>query len=203
MSVLTEERFNSGTTYADFHRRLTEGGGIMQELLIAGEAGAAAAEIDFSPYLALERPLKVLALSEDWCGDCTDNLPIVDRIARETGKLDFRILARDENLDIDDHYLKSGVFRSIPVVIFMDEDYNEIGHMIERPDSVTELRKRRRAEVHAAHPEFGGIETPPDQLSDEVREARFAAELASREACRPEATAEVVRVFDAIVSGNK
>ena len=201
MPVLTAERFSSGTTYADFHRRLTEGGGIMQELLIAGEAGAAAAEIDFSPYLALERPLKVLALSEDWCGDCTDNLPIVDRIARETGKLDFRILARDENLDIDDRYLKNGAFRSIPVVIFMDEDFNEIGHMIERPDSVTELRIRRRQEVHAAHPEFGGLQTPPDQLSDELREARFAAEMESREACRPEATAEVVRVFGAIVSG--
>jgi len=84
----------------------------------------------------------------------------------------------------------------------MDEHFNEIGNMIERPDSVTELRKRRREEMHAAHPEFGGAQTPPDQLSEEVRSARYEAEWASREACRPEAIAEVMRVFNAIVSGN-
>jgi len=35
----------------------------------------------------------VLILSEDWCGDCTDNLPIVDRIAREIEQLRRRLVS--------------------------------------------------------------------------------------------------------------
>jgi hypothetical protein len=200
MPVLTAERFEGGTSFATVRDRIIAGGGIMQELMEKGIAAANAAPLDFSAFTALPEPLKVVALSEDWCGDCTDNLPIVDRIATETGKLDFRIIGRDDNLDIMDRYLKYDTFQAIPVIIFMDQEFNEIGHLKERPESVTERRKQARVDLYANHPELGAIDLAPDQWSDELREQRYAAEIATRESLRGWVVLEVMRELTAIVS---
>lgn len=200
MSVISEERFQAGQTYQDVRDRIITGGGIMQDLMEKGEAAANAATLDLSAFVALPQRLYVVALSEDWCGDCTDNLPIVNRIAIETGKLDFRIISRDDNLDIMDRYLKYGEFRSIPVIIFMDRNFNEIGHLKERPESVTERRKQARAELYERRPELGGIDLPPDQWTDGLRGQRFEAEIATRESLRDWVVQEVVRELSAIVA---
>lgn len=200
MPVISAERFQSGNTYATVRDRIIAGGGIMQELMEKGEAAANSAQLDLSAFHSLRDPLKVVALSEDWCGDCTDNLPIVSRISVETGKLDFRIIGRDDNLDIMDLYLKYGEFRSIPVIIFMDQHFNEIGHLKERPESVTQRRKQARVDLYANHPELGRIDLAPDQWSDELREQRYAAEIATRETLRDWVVQEVMRELTAIVN---
>jgi hypothetical protein len=200
MPVISAERFQSGQTYAAVRDRIIAGGGIMQTLMEKGEAAANAATLDLRAFEALPEPLKVVALSEDWCGDCTDNLPIVNRIAVETGKLDFRTISRDDNLDIMDRYLKYGQFQSIPVIIFMDRDFNEIGHLKERPESVTERRKQARVELYERRPELGGLNLPPDQWSDELRQQRYDAEIATRESLRDWVVQEVVRELSEIVA---
>jgi hypothetical protein len=200
MPVISPERFHAGQTYAAVRDRIIAGGGIMQELMEKGERAANEATLDLSAFTALPEPLNVVALSEDWCGDCTDNLPIVNRIAVETGKLEFRIISRDDNLDLMDRYLKYGRFQSIPVIIFMDRELNEIGHLKERPESVTERRKQARAELYERRPELGGIALPPDQWTDELRQQRYDAEIATRESLRAWVVQEVVRELSAIVS---
>src|SRR6266513_828 len=57
----------------------------------------------------------VLVLSEDWCGDAVNIVPVVARLAERAANLDVRLLARDENPDIMDAHL-TGAARSIPVV---------------------------------------------------------------------------------------
>ena len=47
--------------------------------------------------------------------------------------MDLRVLARDENLDIMDEFLKEGQYQSIPVFVFYTPDHEYIGHWIERP----------------------------------------------------------------------
>lgn len=200
MPVISAERFQAATTFATVRDRIIAGGGIMRELMEKGIAAANAAPLDFSAFEALPEMLKVVALSEDWCGDCTDNLPIVDRIATETGKLDFRIIGRDDNLDIMERYLKYGKFQAIPVIIFMDQEFNEIGHLKERPESVTLRRKQARVDLYANRPELGAIDLAPDQWSDELREQRYAAEIATRESLRDWVVLEVMRELTAIVS---
>lgn len=39
---------------------------------------------------------------------------------------------RDENPDVMDQYRKRGVYRSIPVVVFFDDDMNELARLIEQ-----------------------------------------------------------------------
>src|SRR6476619_801733 len=108
---IKSEIFDNGRTYAEVRERILADGGMMAEMLQASEAGRAAERIDVSAFTKLAEPVRVLSLSEDWCGDCTDNLPIVDRIARESGKLEMRVVSRDANLDIADQHLKYGKFR--------------------------------------------------------------------------------------------
>jgi len=176
MSVITEARFNSGQTYEQVRDRVFRAGGKSKGMLEFGEASANKAEIDFTPFASLEAPVNVLVLSEEWCPDCTDGLPIINRIAEETGKLNVRILPRDENTDLADQFLNRGEFRSIPTFIFLDDQFEVIGYVAERPDSVTEHRLARRKALHAAHPELGGFDKRPDELPDDVRDARLKAE---------------------------
>ena len=90
-------------------------------------------------------------------------------------------------------YLNRGTYKSIPVFAFFDEDFREIGHWIERPASVTEVRAKRRSQIFAAHSEFGSPDAPVDQLPEDVR-VRLQGELAKmRDETAKFANAEVVR----------
>ena len=77
----------------------------------------------------------IVALSEDWCGDAVNTLPVVARLAEEAG-WDFRVLGRDENPDLMDGHLTNGRSRSIPVVIVYDADFTEVGWWGPRPGEI-------------------------------------------------------------------
>jgi len=79
----------------------------------------------------------LLVLSEDWCGDAVNTVPIVARLAELAPNTDLRVLARDENLDLMDAHL-TGRSRSIPVVIALDEEFNERGWWGPRPKALQE-----------------------------------------------------------------
>src|SRR5215216_2066491 len=81
---------------------------------------------DVAYFKNLPTSLNVLVLAEDWCGDVINNLPVLGRLAAESGKLNVRIFLRDQNLDLMDQYLNQGLHRSIPVFVFFDENFNEL-----------------------------------------------------------------------------
>ncbi len=194
---VTRERFEQGMTYEEYKAQMTRN----RERLEANEQSLQLSQDDLAPFKGLSQPLNVLVLAEDWCGDVIANLPILGRLAQESGKLNVRIFLRDQNLDIMDQYLNQGTHRSIPTFVFFDQDFNQVGLWIERPDSVTELRAQKRRELFAQHPEFGDPNAPIDQLPDEVR-VRLAEAIAElREQTAEFANREVVRELRAIVDG--
>jgi hypothetical protein len=67
----------------------------------------------------------LLALSEDWCGDAVNILPVFDELAHRAPNFDLRIVSRDANPDLMDAHLTNGTRRSIPVVIAYDEQFIE------------------------------------------------------------------------------
>ncbi len=73
-----------------------------------------------------------LALSEDWCGDAVNTLPVAAHLARHYG-IEMRVLERDANLELMDRYLTDGRSRSIPIVIALDCDFRELGRWGPRP----------------------------------------------------------------------
>jgi len=196
MGTITRERFERGVSYDAFKDAMTRN----RERLDANEARVRLTVDDLAAF-ERGRPLHVVALAADWCGDVIANLPVLARIARDGGRLDLRVFERDQNADLMDRYLNQGSYKSIPVFAFFDEQWNEVGVFIERPDAVTELRARKRREVFAAHPEFGSPDAPPDQLAEDVR-ARLQQELQKmRDETTDQANAEVIREIRAIVDG--
>jgi hypothetical protein len=189
-------RFSQGLTYEAYKDQMTRNRQRLEENERRVEIGAE----DLAAFRALPRPLHVLVLAEDWCGDVIANLPVLARLARESGKLDVRILLRDQNDDVMQRYLNQGKFKSIPVFVFLDEDFRELGHWIERPASVTELRATKRREIFASDPSFGSPDAPVDQLPDDVR-ARLQERLARmRDETVPFANREVIRELRELVT---
>lgn len=82
---------------------------------------------------ALPRPWKLVALTEDWCGDAVNILPYVARLVESAPqKLELRLLGRDANPDLTNTHL-SGRSRSIPTVIVLDGNFMEFGWWGPRP----------------------------------------------------------------------
>jgi len=75
---------------------------------------------------------KLLVIAEDWCGDASNTIPIVARLASLVPGLELKIILRDKYPEVMDRYLTNGA-RSIPIVIALDESFQEVGHWGPRP----------------------------------------------------------------------
>ena len=193
--TVTRERFEQGMSYDAFKTQMTRN----QERFQTQEQALALEPADVTVFSNLPRPLDVLVLAEDWCGDVITNLPILGRLAAESGKLNLRIFLRDQNADLMDQYLNQGQFRSIPVFVFFDEQFNELGRFIERPASVTERNAQIQREVYAEHPEFGSPDVPVTQLPEGLRLQVMQATAERREASRAANNQDVVSALRQIV----
>lgn len=87
---------------------------------------------------ALPGRWRLLALSEDWCGDCVNTLPYLARLAEAVPNLELRVLSRDGNPDLMDAHLSNGS-RAIPVVMILDEDFREVAWWGSRPAPLQDL----------------------------------------------------------------
>jgi hypothetical protein len=190
--AVTRAQFESGMTYDAYKAQMTRN----REQLEQNEKDLDLKPEDKQAFQSLPRTLNVMALAEDWCGDVIANLPILGRIAEESGgKLNVRIHLRDQDPGetIMNQYLNQGQFKSIPTFVFLDEEFNELGVWIERPSSVTKVREERRQALYKEHPEWGDPATPIAELAEELRTTVMQATAAMRNDTKAFANAEVVR----------
>ena len=195
VTAMDGERWERGLTYATFKDAMSRN----RERLEANERRVVIDEETRAFFRGLS-PHRVLVLAEDWCGDVIANLPVLGRLAEECGTLDVRVFYRDQNLDLIDRWLNQGTYRSIPVFVLLDRDFRELGHWIERPASVTELRARMRREVYASDPAFGSPDAPADQLPEDARLRLQAALQRMRDETTSFANAEVLRELRELAS---
>ncbi len=66
-----------------------------------------------------------LIVTEGWCGDAAQNIPIIEKIAAAGANIETRYVLRDENLELIDAYLTDNA-RSIPKLIAFDADSLEV-----------------------------------------------------------------------------
>jgi hypothetical protein len=60
-------------------------------------------------------------ITEGWCGDSAQNLPVLNKMAEASeGKINLRIILRDENPEIMNQYLTNGISKSIPILAAFD-----------------------------------------------------------------------------------
>ena len=131
---MTPERFAQGLTFSQYLAQ-------MRSNKERFEKRMADAEITPADRDAIRgRKLKILVITEDWCGDALVGFPALARLVEDAPDVEMRVFLRDENPDVMDQYLKRGLYRTIPVIVFFDERMNELARYMERQDVVTELR---------------------------------------------------------------
>jgi hypothetical protein len=151
--MITKARFYEGETFADFLARP-----IKQHELWVAITHRVVIPIELSARVeALHGQWHLLVLSEDWCGDSINIVPIVAKLTESVSNMDMRILARDENLDIMDTHLTGGKSRSIPIVILLNPKFQECGRWGPRP------RELQKWVVEK------GMQLPKDERYKEIR----------------------------------
>ncbi|HZG73639.1 MAG TPA: thioredoxin family protein [Chondromyces sp.] len=88
--------------------------------------------------------LKVIVLTEDWCGDAMLNVPILLKLAKEIDT-SVRFLYRDQNLELMDQYLTNGTSRAIPIFIFIDEEGAEKAVWGPRAQGIQQMVNEKRS----------------------------------------------------------
>lgn len=128
----------------------------------------------------------VLALSEPWCGDCVENLPVFAKVASLYPFLRLAIFPRDLNLDIMDRYLTEGK-RTIPVFVFFDDSGAEIGRFIERPPGAHAFMAEARKNLESLS---------QDEQKRGMYQARADLRRVYRESFRDETVSIIRRVLE-------
>lgn len=78
------------------------------------------------------RTMNVLCISGIWCGDCVQQGPMLDAIAKvNPQKIVLRFVDRDVHRDLSDRVKLNGGYR-VPTVLFLAEDYELCGLMGDR-----------------------------------------------------------------------
>jgi hypothetical protein len=87
----------------------------------------------------ISAPQTWLVLTEGWCGDAAQIIPVLNKIAELNSNIQLKFLLRDEHLELMDQYLTNGKSRSIPKLVVLDESNNELFNWGPRPHALQEL----------------------------------------------------------------
>lgn len=106
-----------------------------------------------------------LVISEGWCGDAAQILPVINKMALISKKIEFKIVLRDDNAELMNLFLTNGT-KSIPILIIIDKQTNEVvGHFGPRPIEAKKLILDYKAE-HGIVDETAKINLQKWYLSD-------------------------------------
>jgi len=95
-----------------------------------------------------------IVLTEGWCGDAAQNLPVIAKIADASSNIRLRLLLRDENPDVMDAYLTNGG-RAIPKLICLDtESLEELAVWGPRPAPAQKMAQQYKADPSQPKEEF-------------------------------------------------
>jgi hypothetical protein len=87
---------------------------------------------------ALKKQHTLLVISEGWCGDAAQILPVINKMAQASDKLTIEIVLRDENDALMNEYLTNGS-RSIPKLVVLDDNLHARGSWGPRPQGGAQL----------------------------------------------------------------
>ncbi|MGY6650007.1 thioredoxin family protein [Wenyingzhuangia sp. IMCC45574] len=92
-----------------------------------------------------------LVLTESWCGDAAQTMPVMHKIAEQTPNIDLKVAFRDENSTLMNYFLTNGN-AAIPRLIILNEQGKVVGDWGPRPTTATK-------KVNDFKREHGGLTT--------------------------------------------
>ncbi len=139
MSSLIEKSLNNSFTYTEYRNHVSH-------LLLDGLSTGNTQSEDLTHYTSLnevrmnrlDKTIKVpaeiqekldhlkkehilLVISEGWCGDAAQIVPVINKMAEASDKLELKIVLRDDNEELMDEYLTNGA-RSIPKLVLVEKE---------------------------------------------------------------------------------
>ena len=160
---LDEKRFNAGQTWKDYMGQMGDTKARTEE-----NYGKATLTDDEKKFFSGVNQVKyAMMLAENWCGDVHRNSPLIAHIVEAMPGAELRVFLRDQNADLRDTFLNNG-YQSIPVVVFFDKDWNEIGRWLERAHGATTVTDGIRARTLGAVPQ-GASKEQQDAAMGEFR----------------------------------
>lgn len=119
----------------------------------------------------LPRPVHVIAIAEDWCGDVVRHVPVLEAMADAAPQLRTRYISREQRPDVFSRFLTNGG-EAIPKFVFLSDVFNECGNWGPMPSACRELIARGKAagNVGAARQKVAGLYNADDQKREVVRE---------------------------------
>jgi hypothetical protein len=108
------------------------------------------------------RRMHVLVSSGIWCGDCSAQGPMLQRIAEANPRLiHLRLLDRDVHADLSRQIMINGGLR-VPTVLFLAEDFEFVGLLGDR--TLARYRAVAARQLGATCP-LPGAPLPPDEAA--------------------------------------
>ena len=154
-------RFASGMTWKDYMAQM----GDTRTKTEANYANSNLTDDEKKFFGGVSGVRYVVMLAENWCGDVHRNSPLIAHICETIPGAELRVFLRDQNADLRDTFLNNG-YQSIPVVVFFDKDWNEIGRWLERAHAATAKTIGIRARTLDAAPKDKASQ---DAAMDEFR----------------------------------
>lgn len=93
---------------------------------------------------AVKRPVYVVAIAEDWCGDVVRHVPALEAMADACAMLNVRYLHREDRPDIFARYLTNGG-EAIPRFIFLSSNWVECANWGALPNACKDIISRGKA----------------------------------------------------------
>jgi len=93
-------------------------------------------------------PIKILVITESFCGDSLALLPIVRKLSEVTDDWEIKIALRDENPNLMDQFLTDGT-RSIPIFLFLDFRGELLFKWGPRPQKAQEIYEDHRDQIES------------------------------------------------------
>lgn len=94
-----------------------------------------------------------LVLTESWCGDAAQIIPVLNKMASLNANIHLRLVLRDQNLELMDLCLTNGT-RSIPKLLLLNTDYDIINTFGPRPEDALRLVDDFRQQYGKLTPDF-------------------------------------------------
>ena len=107
-----------------------------------------------APFKQITKGQLWLVISEAWCADGAQIVPVLAKIAQSNPLIDLEIVLRDENPDLMNQYLTNGG-KAIPILIIADTQSLEVLHVWgPRPKVATQMVEAYKKEHGKLTPEF-------------------------------------------------
>lgn len=132
--------WDSGFTWEDYLNREVQK---LEDLWRGVYARAVVPEWALERAREIDGEWRMLVISEDWCGDASNTVPVMARMAEVLPGVQIRLVKRDENPELMDAFLTGGS-RSIPMAVVLRPDWTVAGPWGPRPAELQDFVLREK-----------------------------------------------------------